>query len=58
MLHRAFFLDALTLPQAGNKEMTAYEVGQRVQEYIRNACRSSSRWRWSTTPRSATRPSS
>jgi hypothetical protein len=36
MLHRAFFLDALTLPQPG-KEMTAFEVGQRVQEYIRNA---------------------
>lgn len=36
MLHRAFFLDALTLPQRA-PEMTAYEVGQRVQEYIRNA---------------------
>lgn len=36
LLHRAFFLDTLTLPQSG-KEMTAYEVGQRVQEYIRNA---------------------
>jgi hypothetical protein len=36
MLHRAFFLDALTLPERA-PEMTAYEVGQRVQEYIRNA---------------------
>jgi hypothetical protein len=36
MLHKAFFLDALTLPQKA-PEMTAYEVGQRVQEYIRNA---------------------
>ncbi len=36
MLHKAFFLDALTLPERA-PEMTAYEVGQRVQEYIRNA---------------------
>jgi hypothetical protein len=36
MLHKAFFLDALTLP-SNNPEMTAYEVGQRVQEYIRAA---------------------
>lgn len=36
MIHKAFFLDALTLPQRA-PEMTAYEVGQRVQEYIRNA---------------------
>jgi hypothetical protein len=36
MLHRAFFLDALTLPQK-TAEMTAYEVAQHVQEYIRNA---------------------
>lgn len=36
ILHRAFFLDALTLPERA-PEMTAYEVGQRVQEYIRNA---------------------
>ncbi len=36
MLHKAFFLDALNMPQRG-PEMTAYEVGQRVQEYIRNA---------------------
>jgi hypothetical protein len=36
MLHKAFFLDALQMPSRG-PEMTAYEVGQRVQEYIRNA---------------------
>jgi len=36
MLHAAFFLDALTLPQK-TAEMTAYEVSQHVQEYIRNA---------------------
>lgn len=36
MIHKAFFLDSLTLPQRA-PEMTAYEVGQRVQEYIRNA---------------------
>jgi hypothetical protein len=36
MLHSAFYLDALRLPERA-PEMTAYEVGQRVQEYIRNA---------------------
>lgn len=36
MIAEAFFLNKLTLPQPGN-EMTAYEVGQRVQEYIRQA---------------------
>lgn len=36
MIAEAFFLSKLNLPQTG-KEMTAYEVGQRVQEYIRNA---------------------
>jgi hypothetical protein len=36
MLHKAFFLDTLNMPQTG-PEMTAYEVGQRVQEYVRNA---------------------
>jgi len=36
MLRQAFFLDKLDLPIRG-PEMTAYEVGQRVQEYIRNA---------------------
>ena len=33
----AFFLNKLTLPPVGGPDMTAYEVGQRVQEYIRNA---------------------
>lgn len=36
MIHSAFFLDALTLPQK-TAAMTAYEVSQHVQEYIRNA---------------------
>lgn len=36
LLARAFFLDTLKLP-ANGPEMTAYEVGQRVQEYIRGA---------------------
>jgi len=36
MIAEAFFLNKITLPQPGN-EMTAYEVGQRVQEYIRHA---------------------
>jgi len=36
LIHKAFFLDALTMPERA-PEMTAYEVGQRVQEYIRNA---------------------
>lgn len=35
-IQRAFYLDTLTLPQRA-PEMTAYEVGQRIQEYIRNA---------------------
>lgn len=36
LLTKAFFLDTLNMPQGG-PEMTAFEVGQRVQEYIRNA---------------------
>ncbi len=35
-ISEAFYLNKLTLPPAG-AEMTAYEVGQRVQEYIRQA---------------------
>lgn len=37
MLAQAFYLNKLTLPPANAKEMTAYETGQRVQEYIRAA---------------------
>lgn len=36
-LREAFFLNTLSMPPAGGGDMTAYEVGQRVQEYIRNA---------------------
>lgn len=36
LLRQAFYLDKLDLPVRG-PEMTAYEVGQRVQQYIRNA---------------------
>lgn len=36
MLREAFFINRLSLPSTG-PEMTAYEVGQRVQEYIRQA---------------------
>ena len=36
LLAQCFYLNRLTLPQR-TPEMTAYEVGQRVQEYIRNA---------------------
>lgn len=36
MIMQAFYLNKLSLPQRG-PEMTAYEVGQRIQEYIRGA---------------------
>ena len=36
MINRAFYLDKLTMPQR-TEAMTAYEVSQRVQEYIRDA---------------------
>lgn len=36
LIAQAFYLNKLTLPQRSN-DMTAYEVGQRVQEYIRGA---------------------
>lgn len=36
-LKDAFFLNKLNLPPVGGPEMTAFEVGQRVQEFIRNA---------------------
>lgn len=37
MLRKAFYADKLTLPQRGGPQETAYEVGQRVQQYIRDA---------------------
>lgn len=37
MIREAFYLNTLSMPETGGPEMTAYEVGQRVQEYIRNA---------------------
>lgn len=37
MLQQAFYLNKLSLPPAGDGEMTAYETSQRIQEYIRNA---------------------
>lgn len=36
MIAKAFYLDKLNLPQRA-PEMTAYEVGQRIQQYIRDA---------------------
>jgi hypothetical protein len=36
MLMQCFYLNKLNLPQR-SADMTAYEVGQRIQEYIRNA---------------------
>jgi hypothetical protein len=36
LIREAFYLNTLSMPQR-SAEMTAYEVGQRVQEYIRNA---------------------
>ena len=37
ILMQAFYLNKLRFPDRGGPEMTAYEVGQRVQEYIRGA---------------------
>lgn len=37
MLRKAFYADKLQLPQRGGPAETAYEVGQRVQQYIRDA---------------------
>jgi len=36
-IREAFYLNQLSLPPTGGPDMTAYEVGQRVQEYIRQA---------------------
>lgn len=36
MINNAFFLNKISLPPI-SKEMTAFEVGQRVTEYVRNA---------------------
>lgn len=36
MISRAFYLDKINLPKL-DKEMTAFEVSQRVSEYVRNA---------------------
>jgi hypothetical protein len=36
-IKEAFYLNKLSLPPQGGPDMTAYEVGQRVQEYIRQA---------------------
>lgn len=35
MIAEAFYLNKLSLPPAGGREMTAFEVSQRVQEFIR-----------------------
>jgi hypothetical protein len=37
MISQAFYLNKINMPPAQGKEMTAYEVGQRIEEYIRNA---------------------
>ena len=37
LLTEVFYLNKLSLPERGGPEMTAYETGQRVQEYIRGA---------------------
>ncbi len=37
ILREAFYLNKLNMPPSGGPEMTAFEVGQRVQEYIRQA---------------------
>ena len=37
LMREAFYLNTMELPPVGGPDMTAYEVGQRVQEYIRRA---------------------
>jgi hypothetical protein len=36
-LREAFYLDTLNMPPTGGPDMTAYEFGQRVQEFIRRS---------------------
>lgn len=37
MINKAFYLDSLSLPPSDVREMTAFEVGQRISEWIRRA---------------------
>ena len=37
MINEAFFLNVLNLPEFAGKAMTAYEVSERMKEYIRRA---------------------
>lgn len=37
VLTKSFFLDKLNLPSSEGKEMTAYEVSRRLEEYVRSA---------------------
>jgi len=37
MIQEAFFLNKISMPPVTSKEMTAYEVAQRIQQYIRDA---------------------
>lgn len=37
MIRRAFYADKLQMPQRGGPQETAYEVGQRVQQFLRDA---------------------
>lgn len=37
MISQAFFLDSLSLPPADVRDMTAFEVGQRISDWIRRA---------------------
>ena len=36
MISKGFYLDKLNLPDAGGKEMTAFEVARRLEEHVRN----------------------
>jgi hypothetical protein len=37
LIHEAFYLNRITLPDAGQGDMTKYEVQKRMEEYIRGA---------------------